>query len=128
MAVGGAAFTFVAAQSGGALKHQIEREARASGQVQVGSVRSEDGLLGDHPQDGNIAEVTSIAFAGAASMLFGLEMWGARVNATDFHVKAVYLLGCGLGVFALISIAAAGHSGAALVWKDLGNFVHPSGA
>ena len=128
LAIAGAAAALVAAQSGGSLKHQIEREARASGQVQTVSAEGESGILGDHPEQGNIAEVTSIAFAGAATVLLGLELWGARVNATSLHFNLVYLASCGIGVLALIAMVAAGHSGATLVWKDLGNFVHPSGA
>ncbi len=127
LAIAGTAAAMVAAQSGESLQHQIERDAQANGQVLTVSAEGESNLLGDHPEQGNIAEVTSIAFAGGATLLLALELWGARVNATSLHFNLVYLGSCGIGVLALVAMVAAGHSGATLVWKDLGNFVHPPG-
>ena len=95
---------------------------RASGRVTRGT-EGESELLGDHPEQGQTAEVFAIVFAAAATGLFALERFGQRLHATEMHLRGAYALSCVIGILALVTMVVAGHSGATLVWKDLGNFV-----
>lgn len=123
VALAGAAAAIVAAQSGETLQRTIERDAAASGQTFTVGREGESDLLGDHPEQGNTAEIVAFAFGAAATGLFGVEQWGERFHLLPWHTTAVYVGCCVLGVFALATMVVAGHSGATLVWKDLGNFV-----
>jgi Predicted membrane protein (DUF2231) len=123
VAIAGAGAAMVSAQSGETLQRTIERDAAASGQTFAVGREGESELLGDHPEQGNTAEVVAIVFGAAATGLFVLEQWGPRFMTLTWHANAAYLACCVLGVFALVTMVAAGHSGATLVWKDLGNFV-----
>jgi uncharacterized membrane protein len=122
VAIAGAGAAFVAAQSGESLVHTVRQSAAASGQR---------ANLGDHPEQGNNAEIASIMFAAAAAMFFGLEQWGDRFQALGpelarwrpMATTAAYIAASGLAVLALVMMTIAGHSGATLVWKDVGNFV-----
>jgi hypothetical protein len=84
--------------------------------------------LGDHPEQGDNAEVAAIVFAVAAAVLYGVDRWGQRLPALGplfarWLAPATYAATAALGVIALGTMIIAGHSGAALVWKDVGNFV-----
>jgi uncharacterized membrane protein len=125
MAIAGAASAFIAAQTGESLQRTITQSAYASGQ-QV--ARGEDGLLGEHPEQGDNAEIAAIAFAVAASVFFGLEQWNDRIEVlapeiARWRPAVSYVAACGFAVVALATMVIAGHSGATLVWKDVGNFV-----
>ncbi len=117
IAVIGAGAAIVAASSGETLEHTVRTSAEATG----ASAR-----FGDHPEQGNQAEILSIAFALGAVGLYSIEepfLNLKRFGLTDLHTKGVIVICCVLAVLALISMIVAGHSGATLVWKDLGNFV-----
>ena len=47
----------------------------------------------------------------------------STIKPPSWAPTAAYVLGCLVGVVALFTVISAGHSGSALVWKDLGNFV-----
>ena len=111
----GAVAAFVAAQSGESLQHSIQQTARATG-AQV--------RFGDHPEDGQLAEISAAVFAVLAASVFALERWRPRVSVPSWAPIAVYVVTAVSGLAALIGMVAAGHSGATLVWKDLGTFVH----
>jgi len=128
LAIAGAAAALVAGQSGEAIQHAIRQSAAASGQQVTRGGESE--ILGDHPEQGNNAEIASILFAFAAVAFFALEQWGDRIQVLGpelmrWRPMAAYVAASGLGVIALVTMIVAGHSGATLVWKDLGNFVAP---
>jgi hypothetical protein len=125
LAVVGAGAALVAAQSGESLQHSITQSAAASGLAGRGG---ESEFLGDHPEQGNTAEVLAIIFAGASCVAFAVEQWGDRLQVMGaqfirWQSLWVYVVSSGIGIFALVTMIIAGHSGATLVWKDLGNFV-----
>lgn len=127
LAIAGAAAAFVAAQSGESLQHTITQSAAASGQPVV-RAGGESELLGDHPEQGDNAEISAIIFAAGASAFFGLQQWGDRIQVlgpqlTRWRPAAAYAAASTLAVIALVMMIVAGHSGATLVWKDVGNFV-----
>ncbi|MEX1255275.1 MAG: DUF2231 domain-containing protein [Dehalococcoidia bacterium] len=127
IAIVGAASAFVAAQSGASLAHTVRQSAAASNQQTVNSGGGRVSL-GEHPEQGDNAEVAAITFAVAAALLFGLEQWGDRIQIVGPEVArwlpmAAYIAASGLGAVALFTMIVAGHSGATLVWKDVGNFV-----
>ena len=67
-----------------------------------------------------------MAFALAAVGLYSIEepfLNLKRFGLTDLHTKGAVIICCVLAVLALAAMVIAGHSGATLVWKDLGNFV-----
>lgn len=112
--VGGGA-AFFAAQSGGPLRRSLRTTVLAA----TGHRAS----FGAHPGYGNLAQVFAVLFAGAAIALWATERWGEQWRLRTWAPKAFYAAGCGLGVIAIATMVLAGHSGAALVWKDLGNYV-----
>jgi hypothetical protein len=119
VAVAGAAAAFVAAQSGASLAHTVRQSAAASGQRLA---------LGEHPEQGDNAEVAAIVFAVAAALFFALEQWGDRISVLGpelarWRPMAAYVAASVTALIALVTMVIAGHSGATLVWKDVGNFV-----
>jgi len=119
IAIAGAAAAYVAAQTGQELEHTVRQSAAAAG------ARAS---FGEHPGQGDNAEVASIFFAVAATAFFGLEQAGDRLDALGGEVMrwrpaATYVAGSVFAVVALTMMVIAGHSGAALVWKDVGNYV-----
>lgn len=121
LAIAGAVAAFVAAQSGESLHHTLRQSAAAGGQR---------ASLGEHPEQGDNAEVAAFLFAVAASVFFWLEQRGDRIPVVGpelmrWRPAATYVVASGLAVIALVLMVIAGHSGAALVWKDVGNFVSP---
>jgi hypothetical protein len=127
VAIVGAGAAMVAAQSGEALQSSLSRTAEASGyQLSSNAGGESDNALGDHPEQGNMAEIVSILLAGAVTGFFVLETWGHQyIEVTATHTRGAYALCSVLAVLAIAAMIAAGHSGATLVWKDLGNFVPP---
>jgi len=121
VAIAGAAAAIATAQSGESLQHAIGQTAAASGR---------HARLGEHPEQGDNAEIAAVIFAIAASVFFGLERWGDRIQMVSpklmrWRPAAAYVAASGLAVIALVMMIVAGHSGAVLVWNDLGNFVSP---
>ncbi|HYM16526.1 MAG TPA: DUF2231 domain-containing protein [Dehalococcoidia bacterium] len=116
VSLGGAAGSFLAKQSGSALR----RALRDAGK-QVGS----------HPQQGNIALVASGLLAMACVALYVYEEHGERLRAqfgiTDrFRLPfdenmTLYALAIPVALLALVTMVLAGHSGATLVWKTAGS-------
>ncbi len=128
IALAGAGSAMIAAQSGEALQSSINQSAYAAGVPGASNTggEGESGVLGDHPQQGNAAEIFSVLFAGAVTGFFTMETWGHRFfEVTGTHTMGVYVACSLLAVIAIATMIIAGHSGATLVWKDLGNFVPP---
>ncbi len=113
LAVIGAVAAFLAAQSGGSLRRSLRETARAAG------TRAD---FHGHPGYGNQAEVAAVLLAVAAIGIWAYERWGERLPLGRW-ANAGYAMSCVLGVLAIGTMVLAGHTGASLVWKDLGNFV-----
>jgi 4-amino-4-deoxy-L-arabinose transferase-like glycosyltransferase len=100
--------------------------AAATGESLEASVRDAAGSrvnFGDHPEQGELARNVSILFAMAAAAFWAVEAFGQRLRLQAWTPMAAYIGSSALGVVAIATIIIAGHSGAALVWKDVGNFV-----
>lgn len=111
LALGGAAATMLAASTGESLQETVRQAAGTRVP------------FGDHPEQGNTAEIFAIFFAMGATGLWALEMWRERLRLQAWTSTAAYATSSVLGVVAIATIIIAGHSGAALVWKDVGTFV-----
>jgi uncharacterized membrane protein len=107
----GAVGAFVAAQSDEQLEDSFRDLARAAGHRLQ---------LGNHPDYGDAAEITAIAFAVMALLLWQLPRWEARLPR--WAPTAVYMLAAGSALAALTAVTLAGDSGARLVWQELGTF------
>jgi uncharacterized membrane protein len=103
--------------------------AASSGETLVSSVRQAAGTrvgFGEHPEQGDAARLFAVLFAGAATGLWILETWREQLKLQPWTSTAAYLGSSVLGVVAIATMIVAGHSGAMLVWKDVGNFVSSS--
>jgi Predicted membrane protein (DUF2231) len=111
LAIGGGLAALIAASTGESLQETIRQTAdtRVS--------------FGDHPQQGDIAKVFAVFFAMGATGVWVLEMWRERLRLQAWTTTAAYAASSILGVIAIAAIVVAGHSGATLVWKDVGTFV-----
>jgi hypothetical protein len=113
LAVAGAAACLLATSSGEQLQDSLRQAARAAG------TRAS---FGEHPEEGDTARLFAVVFACAACGLWAIEHWGARLRLQAWVPAAAYIATSGLAIVAVVTVAVAGHSGAALVWKDLGTF------
>jgi hypothetical protein len=107
---------FVATESGEALQDHIRDAARVAGSR---------ANFGDHPEDGEMARNVAIVFAVVAIGFWAAVSYTERLRLPAWAASALYGLGCLVGLLAVVTVIDAGHSGATLVWKDLGNFVQP---
>ena len=118
VAVLGAGAAVVAAQSGEAMEHTVRGSANEAGT----SPR-----FGEHPEQGDRAEILSVVFALSAVGLYTIEHPRLqRSGVTRVHIRSAAVICSALAVLAFGAMVIAGHSGAELVWKDLGNFVSSS--
>jgi hypothetical protein len=114
IAIAGATFAILAAQSGGPL----ERSVRAAASTQTGARV----FFGEHPEQGNRAEFFAIVLAITCVGFWAIDRWGERFNLPKWAPKAAYYAALLPVAVSLLSMIAAGHSGAQLVWKDVGSF------
>jgi len=114
LAVLGAVAAVITAASGEALQESVRDAARAAGSR---------ARFGDHPEQGDVARNFAVLLALAAAGFYAVQQWGARWSLPSWSTRAAYLVTSGVAMLATVSIVVAGHSGAALVWKDVGNFV-----
>jgi uncharacterized membrane protein len=112
LALGGAAAAILAAATGSSLEASI-RDAAGT------RVR-----FGEHPEQGDSARLFAVLFAMGATGLWVLEAWRERLKLQAWTSTAAYAASSVIGVIAILTMVVAGHSGAALVWKDVGNFVN----
>jgi len=113
LAIIGAVAAILASGSGEALQDSVRQAARAAG----ASARFQD-----HPEQGQTAQLFAILFAVAAVALLVADRWGTRLRLPKWSPTAVYGIATVVGAVATIAIVVAGHSGATLVWKDVGTF------
>jgi hypothetical protein len=114
MAIAGAAAAFIAAQTGESVEHTIRDAASATGQR---------ANFGDHPEQGTTAEIASIVFAAFAVIFWAVQEWPERLQLSPRGPYVSYGISAIAGIVAVATIVIAGHSGAALVWKDVGTYV-----
>lgn len=114
LAVGGAFFAVLAASTGGPLQASVRRAAEGAG---AGRVR-----FGEHPENGNNAEFMAIVFAVTALIYCVVDRYGEQLKLPRWVGPGSYALALVPGALALVTMIIAGHSGAALVWKDVGSY------
>lgn len=100
--------------------------AKQTGEPLESSVRRAAGRrvsFGEHPENGDTAFVMAGLFMVAVIAYWALLRWGTKKwdlpKWTPIAGYAVVLLPAAL---AMITMIVAGHSGAQLVWKDVGTF------
>jgi hypothetical protein len=113
IAVGGAAFAFLAKQSGDPLKHSIRRAAEQAGVT---------ANFGEHPEQGDTAFVFAALFALATIAVWAINRYREKYHVPDWAPSASYAIALIPALLALLTMIQAGHSGAQLVWNDLGPF------
>lgn len=116
LAAAGAAGAFLAAQTGEALEETIRAAARQSGT----RVR-----FGDHPSQGNTAEMFALLLAVCAAAVCGLEWWSQRrgITPAPWMWRMLYSVSALVSIGAVGTMVIAGDSGARLVWEQIGTFV-----
>ncbi len=67
----------------------------------------------------NLSILFALAMVGFAALL----ALSRRQFVKPWMFSALYIVSSVTGLAATLAIVIAGHSGAALVWKDVGNFV-----
>ena len=119
IAILGAGAAFVAAQSGESLESTVKASARESGA---------SANFSEHPEQGNRAEILAIVLpAGTVGLLVMEQPLARQRGITDLQVNGAVVACAVVAVLALGAMIIAGHSGAALVWKDVANFVRSGG-
>jgi len=113
LAVTAAVFAFLAKSSGEPLEERVEDAARGAG------VRAR---FGEHPEQGDTAFVFALLLALAAVALWLVDRYGERWGLPKRSPLAVYVVALVPAALALVTMIIAGHSGAELVWKDVGTF------
>ena len=113
LALVAAGFAFLAKQSGDPLKQSIRRAAETSGTV---------ANFGEHPEQGDTAFVFAVIFALAALAAWALNRYRKNCGLPLWAPTAGYAVALVPAALALLSMVQAGHSGAQLVWTDLGTF------
>lgn len=114
LAIAGAAFAILAAQSGGPLEHAVREAA-----VQAGASRP---TFGEHPEQGDTAEFWSIIMAVTIVAALLTDRFGHRLRLPAWSGTAAYATALVPALIALVTIVIAGHSGAELVWEKVGSY------
>lgn len=113
LAVTGAVFAFLAKESGEPLEHSVRAAARAAGT---------DARFGDHPEQGDTAFFFALLFALAAVAVWAVDRYHEKFAWPKPSGIIAYGVALIPAALALVTVAIAGHSGAKLVWKDVGSF------
>ena len=113
LSVVAAIFAFLAKSSGEPLEERIEDASRAAG------ARAR---LGDHPEQGDTAFIFALLLAVAAMAVWAVDRYGERWGLPRRSPTVVYAVALIPAALALVTMIVAGHSGAELVWKDVGTF------
>lgn len=114
LALSGGVFAFLAKTSG----EPVEKLVRTAANTQ-GAARPR---FGDHPEQGDTAMFFAIVLALAAVAFWAIERWGKRWNLPSWAPMAAYAAVLIPAALATLTMFVAGHSGAQLVWKDVGSF------
>ncbi|HEY7270014.1 MAG TPA: DUF2231 domain-containing protein [Dehalococcoidia bacterium] len=119
LAVVAAGAAIVTAASGEQLQDTVRQSARLAGSRAT---------FGDHPEQGDMARNLAVLMALAGCGFVAVQRWGKKLALPAWTPTAAYAVTTVVSLAAIASIVIAGHSGATLVWKDLGNFVSASKA
>lgn len=122
LALGGAAGTFLAKQTGGTLRQALRRAGKQ---------------LGDHPGEGDRAFILAGLFAAVCIALYVYEAYGDRLRerfgiSNRYRLPfdenmTLYVMAVPIALLATLMMVLAGHSGAALVWKTAGSVTPTAG-
>lgn len=114
LGVAGSISAFLAKESGEPLEHAVRRVAGEQG-IQA--------RFGDHPEQGDTAMLFAMLFTLALVLYAVAALLQPRWQKLPAWAgPASYGLAVVVAIPAVITMVAAGHSGAALVWNDLGSF------
>lgn len=113
LAVSGALAAWLATQSGDPLEHSVKEAARAAGTT---------ARFGEHPEQGDAAFIWATIFAVGAVAFVALHLGRRKVDLPAWADKAAFAVVLVPAAIAVFTMIAAGHSGAELVWKDVGSF------
>jgi plastocyanin len=113
LALGAALVAVVAAQSGSELKSDVLRASAEAG------VRAR---FGQHPDYGRATEIAALALATGAAVVWATTKPRLRSRVPHLACRATYVAVALPAAVALVAVGLAGHSGAALVWRDLGTY------
>jgi hypothetical protein len=113
LAVAGAGFSFLAKQSGGALRKTIRAAASSAGTP---------ANFGGHPQQGDRAFIVAVIFGLTAVAWWAVDRYRTRAGLPGWAPVATYVVAVGVGGLATLLMVIAGHSGATLVWNDVGTY------
>jgi uncharacterized cupredoxin-like copper-binding protein len=103
----------LAAQSGSELKSDVLRASAEAG------VRAR---FGQHPDYGLATEIAALALAFGAAIVWAGTTPRLRPKLPHLWSTATYVAAAVPAVVALVAVGLAGHSGASLVWRDLGTY------
>ncbi len=104
---------WLAEQSGEPLEDHVKEAARAAGT---------QARFGEHPEQGESAFLWAAIFALMVVGFVALHVLSRRRTLPAWTGLAAYGLVSAVGAVALLTMVVAGHSGAALVWKEVGSF------
>jgi hypothetical protein len=110
----GAVSAFLAKQSGEPIRNTIREAARTGGV---------DARFGEHPEQGDTAFFFAMLFGLGTVAFWAVDRYGERWNLPRWAPIAAYAGVFVLAAIATLTMVAAGHSGAQLVWNDVGTFV-----
>ncbi len=113
LAVVAAVFAFLAKQTGDPLKQSVRRAAEQAGGV---------ANFGEHPEQGDTAFIFALVFALAAVAVWAVTRYREKYGLPTWAPAASYAVALVPAALALLTMVQAGHSGAQLVWNDLGTF------
>jgi len=108
-----AVFAFLAKQSGEPLQGLVRRAASDAGTRAA---------FGEHPEQGDRAMLFAILFGIVALGFLAMDRVGERLGLPPWAHRAAYGFVLFCGAIAVLTMAVAGHSGAVLVWRDVGSF------
>ena len=114
LGMAGAVSAFLAKQSGEPLKDSLRDTARSTGL---------DARFGEHPEQGDTAFVLAMLFGIATVAFWVIDHYGERFNLPKRAGIIAYVVILVPAAMATLTMVIAGHSGAELVWNDLGTFV-----
>jgi uncharacterized membrane protein len=114
LAVVAAVFAFLAKESGEPLQGAVRRAAQAAGAARP--------RYGDHPEEGDTAFFFSAVFAAVMVAFWAAVQFRERLRLPAWSGLAGYALVLAAGALAAATMVVAGHSGAQLVWKDVGSY------
>ncbi len=113
LALAGAVAAFLAKTSGEPIERAVKRAAEDEG------VRAR---FGEHPEQGDAAFAFAVLLALAAIGVWAVDRYGTRSKLPKWAPLATYGVALIPAAIALVTMIVAGHSGAQLVWKDVGSF------